>query len=136
MQRVAHHTEKGAHGSKTEQCKWWERETWKPSVPKHIAFPLPGLCDAPHHGGLPHRPTNHSTGLRCHPCLHNAWARYVIAASVPSHKHAQSESPSRSLPFIQVDVESIASLLLALPSSFVLSESQNKLRHLNFNLTA
>lgn len=135
--------EESVHQSKTGQHKWWEREIQKQSGPKHAPFPPPGLGVAPHLGVLPTDPTNHSPGLRWHPCLHE----YLVQACdhctskrpvVPSHKHTRSKSPSRSLPFIRADAESIASPLLALPGSLScpLRQSQNRLRHLNFILAA
>lgn len=91
------------------------------TLPSHR--PRSVLLRAP--GVLPADPTNHSTGLRWRPCLHEYLGRGRDHPTserlvVPSHERTQSKSPSRSLPFIQAYAESITSPLRALQSSLTL----------------
>lgn len=120
--------EDSGHQSKTGQHEWWERESWKQSAPKHPPFPLPGLRAAPYPRGPSHRPHKPQYWSQvAFPASTNTWARCMIPAPAQGWQSltTQNKSLAHSLLFIQVDADSITSLLLALPKSptFVLSYS-------------
>lgn len=89
--------EDSGHQSKTGQHKWWERESWKQSVPKHPPFPLPGLRAAPQPRGPSHRPHKPQYWSQmAFPASTNTWARCMIPAPAQGWQSLTTQSKSQA----------------------------------------